>query len=276
MVAANSAIDEIILESDWDNEGDYLDASLFGSLSLSSSQSSQKSGTFHEGPVSSPIQRLGRRRPCDPDRCAFRQNKEVPLDLPTSDENDAMRRHNPVAYYLLNDAWRCLRKVYGTMADMEDLQTKLSSGRQSARSALTSAVPPAKQATENKENRTAGSGPVYHRKCLLPDNVQGSAGSDSGPAFEGKVVHHPDPSLRRVVQLVPGQLLYRHDPVTKFELYREEWARRPAPGEEKRLALRWKVREYMLRQDIPNFDPRTSARPYAVHPRDWSPRPYID
>lgn len=54
-----SAIDEIILESDWDNEGDYLDASLFGSLSLSSSQSSQKSGTFHEGPVSSPIQRLG-------------------------------------------------------------------------------------------------------------------------------------------------------------------------------------------------------------------------
>ncbi|VDP03306.1 unnamed protein product [Heligmosomoides polygyrus] len=77
--------------------------------------------------------------------------------------------------------------------------------------------------------------------------------------------------LRRVVQLVPGQLLYRHDPVTKFELYREEWARRPAPGEEKRLALRWKVREYML-----SFDPRTSARPYAVHPRDWSPRPYID
>ncbi|PIO65447.1 hypothetical protein TELCIR_12885 [Teladorsagia circumcincta] len=82
--------------------------------------------------------------------------------------------------------------------------------------------------------------------------------------------------LRRVDHCVPGKLLYRHDPVKKFELYREEWARKPAPGEEKRLALRWKVREYMLRQNLPEFDPRKPRRPYVIHPKDWSPRPYLD
>ncbi|VDM57975.1 unnamed protein product, partial [Angiostrongylus costaricensis] len=57
----------------------------------------------------------------------------------------------------------------------------------------------------------------------------------------------------------------------RMRFFREEWARRPAPGEQKRLALRWKVREYMLRQDLA----RQVAR-YTAHPKEWSPKPYLD
>uniref|UniRef100_A0AC35UHS7 HYLS1_C domain-containing protein n=1 Tax=Rhabditophanes sp. KR3021 TaxID=114890 RepID=A0AC35UHS7_9BILA len=52
---------------------------------------------------------------------------------------------------------------------------------------------------------------------------------------------------------VPGRLDYRHDPVKKYHLYKKEWDKRPAPGEQKRLALRWKIREMMLKKDIPVY-----------------------
>uniref|UniRef100_A0A8R1IR01 Uncharacterized protein n=1 Tax=Caenorhabditis japonica TaxID=281687 RepID=A0A8R1IR01_CAEJA len=55
----------------------------------------------------------------------------------------------------------------------------------------------------------------------------------------------------------------------------EEWDRHPAPGDMRRLSLRWKVREYMLRHDVPRL---TAINPEgkAEHPKDWSPRPYMD
>uniref|UniRef100_A0A8R1EPN0 Uncharacterized protein n=1 Tax=Caenorhabditis japonica TaxID=281687 RepID=A0A8R1EPN0_CAEJA len=47
------------------------------------------------------------------------------------------------------------------------------------------------------------------------------------------------------------------------------------PGDMRRLSLRWKVREYMLRHDVPRL---TAINPEgkAEHPKDWSPRPYMD
>lgn len=202
------------------------------------------------------------------------------------------------------------------------------------------------------ENRTAGSGPVYHRKCLLPDNVQGSAGSDSGPAFEGKVVHHPDPSswliefLESTPSFIPltiqvfvalfnsfqvnscivmiqlrnlsfiGRVTLRFDCFTNT--LRKERTQRTSferihsllaksghddlllvrksgwPYDGKCASICWgktylskrpaDVSKPLIRRSVGSdnpvmnfsFDPRTSARPYAVHPRDWSPRPYID
>ena len=57
-------------------------------------------------------------------------------------------------------------------------------------------------------------------------------------------------ALRALATLPPyGQLVYRSDPVARHHLYAREWAKHPAPGEKKRHALRWKVREYMLRHD---------------------------
>ncbi|EYC01147.1 hypothetical protein Y032_0110g191 [Ancylostoma ceylanicum] len=275
------AIDEIILESELGSYEGSHDASLFGSLSLSDSSQPSVSASSEQS-VSSPIRRIERR----PSRQQYHGehigiNREVPLDLPTSEENEELKRHNPTAYFLLNDAWRCLSNVYGTMSIMEDLEIKLlSTGRSgSLRRSEQRDVPRLSLRDEDKENATRV--PRYHdavpsyytRQQSQPVQQDSSSGASS---LADRVNFQPDPSLRRVNRFVPGQLLYRHDPVKKFELYREEWSRKPAPGEQKRLALRWKVREYMLRHDIPVFDPRKGAAPYAVHPKDWSPRPYLD
>ncbi|KHJ80663.1 hypothetical protein OESDEN_19659 [Oesophagostomum dentatum] len=237
-------INEIIDESETGSEEGPHDGSLFGGLSLSClSDSAPSTGRSTDSleSFSSPI----RRRERNPSRPDFGgesrySNREVPLDLPTSQENEELRRYNPTAYFLLNDAWRCLNNVYGTMSMMEDLSIGPS---------------------------------IYHRRVEEAAEAHAFAESNLVPEREA---FRPDPSIRRVNRFVPGQLLYRHDPVKRFELYREEWARKPAPGEQKRLALRWKVREYMLRHDIPLFDPRKQTAEHAAHPKDWSPRPYLD
>jgi hypothetical protein len=48
----------------------------------------------------------------------------------------------------------------------------------------------------------------------------------------------------------PGRLPFKHDQRLKLEQYRSEWAKLPPPGEQKRMALRWRIRELMLRRDM--------------------------
>uniref|UniRef100_A0A1I7U6P2 HYLS1_C domain-containing protein n=1 Tax=Caenorhabditis tropicalis TaxID=1561998 RepID=A0A1I7U6P2_9PELO len=83
-----------------------------------------------------------------------------------------------------------------------------------------------------------------------------------------------DPSVRPVRSPKPGRVPYKFDPVTRYHLYKSEWERHPAPGEMRRLSLRWKVREFMLRHDVPRLTANTEGK--ANHDKDWSPRPYMD
>ncbi|KAK6755449.1 hypothetical protein RB195_014050 [Necator americanus] len=277
------AIDEIILESEFESEEGSNDVSLFGSLSLSdSSQPMGRSTPTNAESFSSPIRRIDRRSA----RLYRREetqsrNRDVPLNLPSSQENEELRRHNPSAYFLLNDAWRCLSSIYGTMSIMENLQLKLSATRtwSSKNRSKQLDIPGFPPRGDDKENLsrfpqypTDGPSGCTKRteQHIESDPSNGTRSLTARDKFEC------DPSIRRVNRFVPGQLLYRHDPVKKFELYREEWARKPTPGEQKRLALRWKVREYMLRHDMPVFDPRKRTASHTVHPKDWSPRPYLD
>ncbi|VIO98215.1 Uncharacterized protein BM_BM1964 [Brugia malayi] len=84
-----------------------------------------------------------------------------------------------------------------------------------------------------------------------------------------------DPAIRPILHPVPGGVPFRHDPVKKYELYRKGWLENPPPGEKKRLSLRWKVREFMLRRDVSRVKPVDLARRRISNP-DWSPRPYLD
>jgi len=60
------------------------------------------------------------------------------------------------------------------------------------------------------------------------------------------------PAIRPIVCPEPGELPFKHDPVQRYHDYHAEWVKHPAPGEQKRLQLRWKVREYMMhRVDLP-------------------------
>uniref|UniRef100_A0A915KUK6 Centriolar and ciliogenesis-associated protein HYLS1 C-terminal domain-containing protein n=1 Tax=Romanomermis culicivorax TaxID=13658 RepID=A0A915KUK6_ROMCU len=60
-------------------------------------------------------------------------------------------------------------------------------------------------------------------------------------------------TLRYKKTAQPGIPPFRNDPVKRYEIYREQWAKFPVPGEDKRLGLRWKVRDFMSRQDIPDL-----------------------
>uniref|UniRef100_A0A0R3RRL4 HYLS1_C domain-containing protein n=1 Tax=Elaeophora elaphi TaxID=1147741 RepID=A0A0R3RRL4_9BILA len=86
---------------------------------------------------------------------------------------------------------------------------------------------------------------------------------------------HDVKAIRPVLNPLPGGVPFRHDPVKKYELYKKGWLENPPPGEKKRLSLRWKVREFMLRRDIPGVKAVDLARRRVSNP-DWFPRPYLD
>lgn len=82
-------------------------------------------------------------------------------------------------------------------------------------------------------------------------------------------------AIRSVLHPIPGGVPFRHDPVKKYELYKKGWRENPPPGEKKRLSLRWKVREFMLRREVSGVKPIYLARRRISNP-DWCPRPYLD
>ncbi|TKR87996.1 hypothetical protein L596_012308 [Steinernema carpocapsae] len=81
----------------------------------------------------------------------------------------------------------------------------------------------------------------------------------------------PHPALRPVPidKRAPGQAAYRHDPVTLYHMYAKEWMENPPPGTKKRLALRWKVREYMMRKDAPVFKLRPPQNYVPQERKPW-------
>ncbi|CAJ0928694.1 unnamed protein product, partial [Mesorhabditis belari] len=119
---------------------------------------------------------------------------------------------------------------------------------------------------------------IYSQPCTSnPDNVKKAteAERELEPLKSAKEL-----GLRSILNPEPGRLGYRCDPVRKLEMVREGWKQMPPVNENKRLALRWRVREYMLRQAEPSYDPRRAfqkgpSKP-LIHPKDWSPRPYLD
>uniref|UniRef100_A0A0N4ZGG9 HYLS1_C domain-containing protein n=1 Tax=Parastrongyloides trichosuri TaxID=131310 RepID=A0A0N4ZGG9_PARTI len=69
--------------------------------------------------------------------------------------------------------------------------------------------------------------------------------------FAGRKPTDLSPCLRYKGEPQPGRLPYQHDPVKRYHTYKKEWDKQPPPGEQKRLSLRWKVREMMLKKDLP-------------------------
>ncbi|VDK74735.1 unnamed protein product [Litomosoides sigmodontis] len=154
---------------------------------------------------------------------------------------------------ILDDGYRCLRQITVDNNRLQDLNSLLEESLRRTRAQSLSPeedkqnFAPAQAITNVKEHR---------------DETK----SDSG---------HTDPAIRSVLHPVPGGVPFRHDPVKKYELYKRGWLKNPPPGEKKRLSLRWKVREFMLRRDISGVKPLDLARRRISNP-EWSPRPYLD
>lgn len=81
-------------------------------------------------------------------------------------------------------------------------------------------------------------------------------------------------AIRSVLCPPPGGLPFRHDPVKMFELYKKEWTTNPPPGENKRLSLRWKVREFMLSREIPSITYANLQKQRRENPK-WTPKSYL-
>ncbi|CEF61141.1 Hydrolethalus syndrome protein 1, C-terminal domain-containing protein [Strongyloides ratti] len=79
--------------------------------------------------------------------------------------------------------------------------------------------------------------------------------------FANKNKYELSPCLRYKGEPQPGRLHYQHDPVKRYHTYKKEWDKQPPPGEKKRLSLRWKVREIMLKKNIPIYKYSSSMRP---------------
>lgn len=54
----------------------------------------------------------------------------------------------------------------------------------------------------------------------------------------------------------------------------KEWAKHPIPGENKRLSLRWAIREFMLHQSFPAVTPADLARKREPN-CEWIPQRYL-
>ncbi|KAF1750761.1 hypothetical protein GCK72_017312 [Caenorhabditis remanei] len=184
------------------------------------------------------------------------ENLEFPdvNDSDGDDEKSAAPRENFEAKSLIDQAWRSIHRAYETCRGANEVMDKLSSdGGQ-----------PEDLTDEEVEDEEE-----------IAESVSVGLTSSENPSDPKKsnfIIR--DPSVRPVRSPKPGRVPYKFDPVTRYHLYKNEWERHPAPGELRRLSLRWKVREFMLRHDVPRLTANPEGK--AIHEKQWSPQPYMD
>ncbi|KAH7702110.1 CBN-HYLS-1 protein [Aphelenchoides avenae] len=128
----------------------------------------------------------------------------------------------------------------------------------SAQTKPRSAVQPARRSAPPEEARSDGCGSAEMPEFLGPPEQR-----------ELWKQYREQNALRDVHCPAPGRVPYRHDPLKKLEHYKKEWAKISVPGEEARLALRWKIRDAMMKRDMPRVKFATRANKPTV--REWIP-----
>ncbi|VDO37406.1 unnamed protein product [Onchocerca flexuosa] len=156
---------------------------------------------------------------------------------------------------ILDDGYRCLRQIAEDNSRLQDLNSRLKRNLYRGRAN----VPSSDEIMQN----------------FAPDQAINDMKEHYDEAKSDNAMIAVDPAIRPVLHPLPGGVPFRHDPVKKYELYKKGWLENPPPGEKKRLSLRWKVREFMLRRDISGVKPMDLARKRMSNP-DWFPRPYLD
>ncbi|PAV58896.1 hypothetical protein WR25_08885 [Diploscapter pachys] len=165
-------------------------------------------------------------------------DNEVPLDKEIDDE--------------LSNAFETLAKALNTTSKYDEFYYTESSSE------------------NDKENE---------KQPVASDDSKSDGKSDfKTPMQPVKPIKPCDLGLRPVLLPSPGRLKYRNDPVCLRKIYEEEWKLHPEPGEKKRLSLRWKIREFMLRRDMSSLPIRKikDRSVKAHHTKLWSPAPYLD
>lgn len=243
----NRYLNEESCLSENDDE-DPLNESLFASLSIDPASPFLRRQRDYEdvnvGSIQSPI--VSRKRTGK--RCVY-ENVEFQNDF-----GDESLRENLEAKSLIDQAWRSIHRAYERCRAPSEEEEPSS---------------------ENAEHQEVDDEEVEDEDNIAESVSVGGSGSSSNPSEQQwKRVVINDPSVRPVRSPKPGRVPYKFDPVTRYHLYKAEWDRHPAPGEMRRLSLRWKVREFMLRHDVPRLNSNPDG--LANHDKEWSPKPYMD
>lgn len=228
-----------------ESEDDVLNGSMFASLAIDpAAQFLQRDRRYSDENMSiqSPI--VSRKRT---GKNCFYESVEFQNDF--DNENTI---ENLEAKSLIDQAWLSINRAYETCRAANEVVDGMSSAAEESRTV-------SDEEGEEVEDEE------------IAETV--SVGGSSKPPVASKPTIR-DPSVRPVRSPKPGRVPYKFDPVTRYHLYKTEWERHPAPGELRRLSLRWKVREFMLRHDIPRLNANTDG--IVNHEKDWSPRPYMD
>ncbi|MCP9264813.1 hypothetical protein DINM_022972 [Dirofilaria immitis] len=149
---------------------------------------------------------------------------------------------------ILDDGYCCLRQITEANNHLRGLNNRLERNLYHSRANLFSS-------DEVKQNFASGQIRNYLKEYI------DEAKSDS-------TLIALDPAIRPVLHPFPGRVPFRHDPVKNMNCTRRA-------GEKKRLSLRWKVREFMLRREVSRIKPMDLAQRRISNP-DWYPRPHLD
>lgn len=225
---------------------DVLNESLFASLSIDPAAQFMRKGQIYPSEnmnIQSPIVSRMRRG-----KNSVYENIEFHNEF---DENST--RENLEAKSLIDQAWRSIHRAYETCRGATEVIDRMS--------------------FEHSVEHEMSDEEVDGEDIAESVSVSVNSGSNSSNV-QKPIAIIIDPSVRPVRSPKPGRVPYKFDPVTRYHLYKTEWERHPAPGELRRLSLRWKVREFMLRHDVPRLTVNPEGK--VNHEKDWSPRPYMN
>ncbi|KHN82945.1 hypothetical protein Tcan_14210 [Toxocara canis] len=223
---------------------------------------------------------LGRRplsvpeRGAEPQKCGW--NEET--SFLTSDKEPGDIDRNAISD-LLYEGYRCMERLNADNAHISQLTKRVSLSRRRGGGVAAQSKARMEARIPVSDEKPCEGGEATKEVQLLPsysttEDDGFSNGHASVDGFSKENASNLDPSIRPVLCPLPGGVPFRHDPVKKFELYQAEWRRNPPPGEKRRLSLRWKVREYMLRQHVPRVTAEDLARKRRPNP-EWVPKAYL-
>ncbi|KAI6183656.1 HYLS1-C domain-containing protein [Aphelenchoides bicaudatus] len=189
----------------------------------------------------------------------------------------------------INDGYQALRAAKGLMLStddhMKDLERMVDDfiTKQESRmfnsfeeAEMTPEIPVSFTTYKDQGDLT----PINEKENYLIEEPRPVSRFNKPPPKKRVSIPNPDNERRKINQMLkdkckirihpePGRLPFRTDPVALFKERQKEWAKYGVPGEAKRLNLRLKIRQAMLRRDIPiiKIQNRTSA---SVTKPEWA------
>jgi hypothetical protein len=199
-------------------------------------------------------------------RSTNRQYRPFPASRPTSANAQEEEAFASGIKELMAQGNKCLRNIYEDIQQMTEHLLSAENAGPSGQQRIPYATP------------TALNTPIQRNKVGTEDDENIEEAEKENTFVQIEELTSPENrrrwkeyrnehALRDVQCPPPGRMPFKHDPVKRLEKYREEWSKFPIPNEEKRLKLRWQIRNAMMKRDIPII--KMAVAPKIVQRQEW-------